>query len=546
MSDPETRKPVYFGAAPTPEGWVVFYSTPEMNPEDAVGAAHLRPGIDFESGQKGWAANEISAAESVFDGFIGLKFGEGGQSLDQIQAKMLAIEFRSFLRSQPPNVPPGTTLPNPKPGTTTRPKGPASGSGSANRATAPKPGVKPKPGRGRQGRPDGRRNGSRMGKVDGNSENNPIHILIGAYKAFVDGIGELGFMMYDSYGTQLEYATMGKYQHDYISLAGRALGEDGKTVGDLIDSAVDGATDSTVNALRDLGRGDFYAFGYEAPGTPVVSAMTGALGSSGLSKLRATGKKGPGPGKAGGGAPPPKPDGPGAAPGRAAPEADAPDFEDWSDLRRELRLDEPGTHANAQRGERALSEPAQAADAAQTARALGWIDDEGGGIGSVGGAFQKHGHASKVREGLDLSGGRHESAHTGAAVVLEQVDGYVDTDALTQLMPRQLHRGKAADNLLGYDPHWKSWIRDQQAAGNQQMTLRSAFESERAALDRAGTPVNPNLPTTGPGANWMTDHRRGTLQWKLELEYTRVTDQAGKTMSDTVSTATRRERGVSR
>ena len=170
-----------------------------------------------------------------------------------------------------------------------------------------------------------------------------------------------------------------------------------------------GATDSTVDTLRDLARGDYFASGTEAAGTPFVAGVTGGAGMAGTTKTltgaaralttRRAGK----PGITG-----PKiasrtiSDSTGNA-GKLAPE-------DWRDVTRDLGLDAPGSHAGRPRMPRAD----EIADAVRAAREQGWVGADGGGLGSVGGGFQKHADKAVVRRALSLADDTYKSAHLGA------------------------------------------------------------------------------------------------------------------------------------
>lgn len=146
MSEPETSTPTFHAAAPTKEGWFFFYANSEMLPEDVVGAVHIRPGVDIDMARKAWSQDEIQAAQGTFDGMVGLRFGDDGQSLEAARAMMFAIELRSYLRSRgtqgapAPSPSPSPSPPRPNPGTGTRRTGPPPGANATERAKTRKRG----------------------------------------------------------------------------------------------------------------------------------------------------------------------------------------------------------------------------------------------------------------------------------------------------------------------------------------------------------------------------------------------------------------------
>jgi hypothetical protein len=535
MSEPETSTPTFHAAAPTKEGWVFFYANSEMLPEDVVGAVHIRPGVDIDMARKAWSQDEIRAAQGAFDGMVGLRFGDGGQSLEAARAMMFAIELRSYLHSRGTQGAPAPSAARPNPGTGTRRTGPPPGANATERAKTPKRGS----GQTRAGHSPGRRagspRGSQKGKDNGVLENDPIFFFAGLAKAVTDGIGELAFMAYDAAGTGIDKLS-DDYEHDYISLAGRALAEQKMSPGDLIEGAIQGATDSTVNMLLGLARKDYFASGIEAAGTPLVAGMTAGTGAAGgastLTKVgralkkRRSGKTGI--------------RGVGIATEEmreAAAGFGRLKAEDWGDLGRDLGLDAPGTHAGKLKGAPKMSRAEEVADAVRAAREMGWVDAEGGGLGSVGGALQRHSDAGAVRKALDLAGDQSESAHLGASVFLRGLPDYKRSRALTQLLPKPLHRGtRKTGNLRGYDPYWKRWARLQHKKLRKRITLKSAMDAEYTALEQAGKHFNPNKPLTGPGSDWMTPRRRDTLSWQMTREYLEKAAESGVSLSRRVKT----------
>jgi hypothetical protein len=126
--------------------------------------------------------------------------------------------------------------------------------------------------------------------------------------------------------------------------------------------------------------------------------------------------------------------------------------------------------------------------------AAGFVNPDGSPK-KVGGAFQPHGSAPTVRDELGITGKDAQSAHIGPTAALKKLSGYVRKDALTQLLPPQIHKQ--------FDDHWKDWAHAQRRKGQTHATISELHKVVVEAIDQT-----PN----------MSPQTKGALAWQLHRE----------------------------
>lgn len=105
--------------------------------------------------------------------------------------------------------------------------------------------------------------------------------------------------------------------------------------------------------------------------------------------------------------------------------------------------------------------------------------------------LQKHSQAPKYRQ----PGSGDQSAHVVPTSALRDTSGYVRSDALTVLLPPNIH--------AQFDNYWKAWSRAKAATGLKQVKVNEFLEVLKKGLDTV-----PELK--GKVAN--------TMYWRAELE----------------------------
>jgi hypothetical protein len=171
-----------------------------------------------------------------------------------------------------------------------------------------------------------------------------------------------------------------------------------------------------------------------------------------------------------------------------------------AELNEELGLDPAGT-----------TRVTSAARAARDARKAGFTKGLYPGIVDL--AVQSHGSARDVRKVLKVVGRNIESAHIAPTAALKTLKNYGRSEALTTLMPKNLHRQ--------FDAHWKSWARtvlaERKAAGLKGDALNKVTVKElRTAVENAIEAL-PNADEDHPFVPGQNIPRptKNAMQWKL-------------------------------
>lgn len=271
-ADGVTATPKLYGGQPNEAGWFPIVAI-ENGKGVLVGAAHIKDGVSLEDATAAWQKNDGAEVGDTFDAVL------DGSELALEKLKPSVPDAKKGAPIEPGAKGETLTPDKTKPGA----KGNADDQAqfdptrsSRDRATGRRTGRKNRrfdtPQRTQKTHA---KNGSRKGKKGGQLENSIWAAVAGYNKAFFEGIfdgaKEIAFSNWDTYGAILDYFDK-DYSHDYKSAIGRALGEMGQNIGDILVQGVADQIRGVGRMYEDLERGDYYAAGAEAQSLPTPGA----------------------------------------------------------------------------------------------------------------------------------------------------------------------------------------------------------------------------------------------------------------------------------